>query len=164
MRIVKSFTFVMKVITPFLLVVSAAYPQTKQKAEVVSAEETAVRQTEADLADAYLKGDVAQLDNIWADEFTFTAPNGLVISKGQYVAMLRSGQVTYESLTPKRMEVQLYGDTAVVRAQVAVRGKVGDHILDGIDSYMTIYVKRSGRWQQVATLATRMPPAASKSS
>ena len=115
-----------------------------------------MRQIESEVSTAYLKGDTAVLDRIWADEYTFTPPNGMVINKADYLAMLKSGVVKYESFDPENIEVHVYGDTAVVTGLVTVKGRVPGHTINGQDRFLTVYVKRQERWQQVATQAARI--------
>lgn len=135
----------------------ASYGQGDASAPAVQA----LRQIESDVSTAYLKGDTAVLERVWADEYTFTPPNGMVFNKADYLAMLKSGVVKYESFDPQNIEVQVYGDAAVVTGLVTVKGKVPGHTINGQDRFLTVYVKRQGRWQQVATQAARVarPPA-----
>ncbi|HZN11258.1 MAG TPA: nuclear transport factor 2 family protein [Blastocatellia bacterium] len=123
--------------------------------------EQALRQIEVEVASALLKGETAVLDRLWADEHTFTPPNGMVISKAGHLAMFKSGDLRYESLKLDEIKVRVYGDTATVSGRATVKGKVWDHEFDGQDRYLTVYVKRQGRWQQAASVAVRIaPPAA----
>lgn len=118
--------------------------------------EQTLRQIENDTVNALVKGDTNALNHIWADEYSFTAPNGLVVSKENYLAMLQSGSVKYDSLKLEGLQVRIYGDTAVVSGNFVVKGRVGNHELNGTDRLLTVYVKRQGHWQQVASQAARV--------
>lgn len=118
--------------------------------------EQSLRQIETEISSAYLKGDMAILDRIWADEYTLTPPNGMVISKAAYLAMLKSGAVKYDYFKPEKIEVRVYDNAAVVTGVVTVRGSVPGHTINGQDRFLTVYVKRQGRWQAVATQVARV--------
>jgi len=118
--------------------------------------EQTLRQIENDTLEALVKSDINALHRIWADEYNFTAPNGTVVSKENYLALLQSGSVKYDSLKMEGLQVRIYGDTAVVSGSFIVKGRVGTHELNGTDRFLTVYVKRQGRWQQVASQAARI--------
>jgi ketosteroid isomerase-like protein len=118
--------------------------------------EQALRRIENELLDAFVRSDTDALDRIWAEEFSFTAPNGTVVSKENYLSLMKTGSLKYEVVKLEDLKVRVYGDTAVAAGRITVKGKVGTHIIDGQDRYLTVYVKRQGRWQQVATHASRI--------
>src|SRR3712207_9539592 len=82
----------------FMFAASASYAQSQSSAQA----EQALRQIESEVSAAYTQGDTTTLDHIWADEYTFTPPNGIVISKADYLAMLKSGAVKYESFKDRK--------------------------------------------------------------
>jgi hypothetical protein len=71
--------------------------------------------------------------------------------------MLKAKSVAYEHLQIENLQVRVYGDAATATGRLVVRGRAMDHVLDGVDHYLTVYVKRDGRWQQVATHTLRIP-------
>lgn len=118
--------------------------------------ELALRQIETEILEILVKGDTAALDRIWADEYRFTAPDGRIVDKATYLALLQSGSLKYESLKLEDVKIHVYGDTAVAAGRVTVKGRIGTHDIIGQDRFLTVYVKRQGRWQQVATQAARI--------
>jgi ketosteroid isomerase-like protein len=118
--------------------------------------EQTIREMEQAQLAAYLKADTAKLDELWADEFTLTVPNGAVLPKAGYLAMVKTGGVKYDMLQLDGLQVRVFGDTAIASARVTVKGSVGDHPLNGTDVFQTVYVKRDGRWRMVSSLATRV--------
>ena len=119
--------------------------------------EAAIRRLEIEMSTALLTADIKSLDRIWAEEYRFTAPNGVVVNKRQYLALLESKGLTYESLQLGECVVRVYGNVAVLSARPTFKGRLGVHPLEGTDAYQTVYVNRNGVWQQVSTLATRLP-------
>src|SRR6266480_1697590 len=51
--------------------------------------ETAIRDAEAQLAEAFTRQDVATIDRLWSDDFVFTAPTGKVFTKQQRVVGMK---------------------------------------------------------------------------
>lgn len=118
--------------------------------------EQALRQIENEILTALLKSDTSALNRLWADEYSFTAPDGRVVTKENYIALIESGSLKYEVIKLEDLKVRVYGDTALAAGRITVKGIVGTHIIDGQDRYLTVYVKRQGRWQQVATHSSRI--------
>jgi ketosteroid isomerase-like protein len=97
--------------------------------------------------DANVRGDVATLDRLLADEFTFVGgPN-----KRQYLASitLRPRDLKVESAVSEDVEVQVYGDTAIVVGLSTVKGQNRGQAFEDKWLYLDVWVKRSGRWQCV---------------
>lgn len=118
--------------------------------------EQTIAQIEAEQAAALLNVDLTALDRIWTDDFVFTAPNGMVISKRGYLSMLKSGDLKYEAFKLEEIKVRVHGDAAVATGRAAVKGKVWDHVIDGQDRYTTTYVREHDTWRAVATHASRI--------
>ncbi|HKQ04131.1 MAG TPA: nuclear transport factor 2 family protein [Blastocatellia bacterium] len=136
---------------------SPALAQDQDKSSVSDAQvEQALRQIEGEVLDAFLKADTTTLDRVWADEYSFTAPNGMVVTKENYLSLLKTGSLKYEYVKLEDLKVRVYGGTAVAAGRITVKGKVGTHIINGQDRYLTVYIKRQGRWQQVATHSSRI--------
>jgi ketosteroid isomerase-like protein len=117
-----------------------------------------IRALEVETLEASLHGDFTALERLWADDFEFTAPNGLTIPKAAYIDMLKSGAVKYErlELESESLQVRVFGESATASGRFRVKGQANGHVLDGIDQSLTVYVRRDGTWRQVATLLTRV--------
>lgn len=119
--------------------------------------EQTIAAIEAEHVAALRTGDLAALERLWAADFQFVAPNGLTITRDAYLAMLKRQAVVYEKLELSAVKVRVFGDAAAVTGRVDVRGTAMGHIVDGVDDFLTLYVKRDGRWQQAATHMLRVP-------
>jgi ketosteroid isomerase-like protein len=115
-----------------------------------------IQRLERETLKAAMAADLAALDRLWGDDFEFTVPNGLTVPKAAYLAMLKSGAVKYEVLEQESLQVRVFGESATASGRFRVKGQANGEVLDGIDHALTVYVKRDGRWQQVAMLATRV--------
>jgi ketosteroid isomerase-like protein len=102
--------------------------------------------------------DVAALDRIMADDVTYVHASGKVDTKSSYLAAIRSGQLHYISWRPKKLEVRVMKDSAVINGEYSVR--VTDSRMQAapfnIDIFiLSVYARRDGRWQQIAWQSTR---------
>ena len=120
-------------------------------------DEQEIRQREIRRFGAMVRGDVPTLDDLLADDLTYTHATGVFETKPEFIAKLKSGQTKYESFAPENMLVRIYGTTGVVTgtARVKVQAK-GEHLSFQL-RFTDVYVKKDDRWQMVAWQATRLP-------
>ena len=116
--------------------------------------EQAIRQLISQLTNALMKSDTAALDRLWADDYSFTNPSGVVQTKAQRLAELKSGDLKFESFSTDDVQVRVYGDTAVVTSRATLKGRRQGQDIGGQTRGTSVYVKRQGRWQLVAGQAT----------
>ncbi|WP_460911680.1 nuclear transport factor 2 family protein [Spirosoma areae] len=116
-----------------------------------STDEKAVRKTLDELAIAMRNKDVAELDRIYAIDYTFVSPSsGVLSNKSERIAAVKSGK-PLEYLAYEDKKVRIYGKTAVVTT--TVKSKYASQ--DSTQSKATLtMVKNNGRWQIVAGHAT----------
>jgi len=119
--------------------------------------EQAVMQVEEDLRVAISKGDTKAYGRIVGDDYVFTNQDAVVRTKAQMVSAYDSGSIKYESVKFDEIKVHAYGDTALVTGRQTLKGQDNGKDISGKFRYTRVYVKRQGRWQLVATQATRIP-------
>jgi dipeptidyl aminopeptidase/acylaminoacyl peptidase/ketosteroid isomerase-like protein len=124
-------------------------------ARAVTAEEE-LKRLERAWADAEVKGDAKYPEELLADDYTFTGPDGAGVDKKGYLAARRAGEVQFKSVKFGEMKVRLYGDSAVVTGQATVKGRENGKDLSGAYRFTDVFVKRDGRWQCVAGQVTRV--------
>jgi ketosteroid isomerase-like protein len=97
--------------------------------------------------DATVKGEAAALDRLLADEFAFVGG----VRRKAYLDSVKtkSADTFVESAVSQNVQVQIYGDTAVVTGVDVIKGKNGGQPYDNKYLYMDVWVKRAGRWQCV---------------
>jgi len=122
--------------------------------------ESEIMKAEAQLADAFTRQDVTKIDQLWSDDFVFTAPNGKVFTKQQRLAGMKPLPPDATPTLINRNDqvvVRVYGNSAVAtvlsswRAANAATG----------DQYQAthVWVKQGGRWRMVAAqVAQRKQP------
>ncbi|HVR09815.1 MAG TPA: nuclear transport factor 2 family protein [Thermoanaerobaculia bacterium] len=111
---------------------------------------------ENEWARAWQLPDPGALENIVADDFTLTSSRskGETTNKRQYIdstlKLVRGDGFSFE-----RMNVRIYGDTAVINAQFQQTATFAGQDWSGEFLITDIWVKRDGRWQVVARHASR---------
>jgi ketosteroid isomerase-like protein len=100
--------------------------------------------------EAYVKGDTATLDRLLADEFAFVGGQ----KKTEYLASFKSRNLAIDSAVSTEIEVQVYGDMAVLTGVDTITAKNKDQTLVTKWLYMDVWIKRSGRWQCVKTYSS----------
>jgi len=130
-----------------LSLVSSAQTPTKDDARVEQALRNLVRAWD----EAYVKGDAAILNHLLADEFAFVGGP----KKAEYLASFKSRPADLvDSAVSTDIQVQVYGDTAVLIGLDTISGKNKGQPYVVKWLYMDVWIRRSGRWQCVKTYAS----------
>jgi uncharacterized protein (TIGR02246 family) len=121
-------------------------------------DQKAVLTIDQERTDAQIKQDAAMLDRLLGDDLTYVHASGLVQSKAEFIADLKSSKRVYKSVINSDVNVRLLQDAAVITAKseisVSFEGKENDLSLQVIE----VYAKRNGRWQLIAYQSTRLKP------
>jgi ketosteroid isomerase-like protein len=127
-----------------------AQSQTPAQTKTGTAEQDLLKLVQ-DWSNAEAKADVAFLDRILADDWEFTEADGVVTSKAQFLAALKSGDVVGISSVLDNIKVRVYGDAAVVTGRETFKAKVRGKDISSIGQWTDTWIKKAGRWQCVAT-------------
>ncbi len=118
-----------------------------------SAQNTAadeVRKLERAWLDAYEKNDAKAMNEIVADDFTITFPDGSIQTKKQILSSLSANSPAYKFYT-EDVQARAYGDTVVLIGRVITEWQRDGKTMREQNRYTDTYVKRNGRWQVVAS-------------
>jgi uncharacterized protein (TIGR02246 family) len=146
------FVTMMLVVTCCLAFGQTTYNKTSRS----GSDEQAVRQILDEAVAAAGRNDAEALDRLWASDYTFVNSSGVLMTKAQRLAALRSGDTKYESITRHEVNIRLYGNTAVVTGWATVKGRSRGQDISGPSRNTTVLVKQNGRWQIVAQHLTRI--------
>jgi uncharacterized protein (TIGR02246 family) len=117
--------------------------------------EQEVKNLQQQMIEAMMRGDAAALDRILADDFIGTNPMGQVNYKTRGVGEFAEPDLVVESIETDDIRVRVYGDSAVVTGKAGMKARLkGQEINMGPHRFTSVYVKRDGRWQLVASQAT----------
>lgn len=114
--------------------------------------EDEIRRLNKQEVEALLRNDVSPLKLLWSDDFVVTNPFNTFVNKQQVLQMIQSGLLGFSSYQREIEYVRVYGDTVLVAGRETV-GWAGKLPTSGTTSHLRftgIWMKQSGRWQQVA--------------
>jgi ketosteroid isomerase-like protein len=110
---------------------------------------------EREFGDAFLKQDAALYDRIEAADFAGIDALGGVYTKAQDIAGTKNGEWKVQSFQLSDMKVRIYGDTAVVMGQFSQKAQYKGADRSYMGRFTDTWFRRDGRWQVVASQATR---------
>ena len=116
--------------------------------------EATLMKMERDAAAALMKRDVAGFGAIFADDATFTGPDGAVQTKAQLLADVKSGALVIQSTVISDFKVHVFGESAVATYATTDKGKYKDRDVSGRYRWTDVFVRRGGKWQIVAGQGT----------
>ena len=118
--------------------------------------ESEVRVAESQRFEAMLKQDAPALDALLDADLTYVHTGGDLQTKAQFVELIRSKKLIYESIAPSEVRVRVHDGLALAtgRSQMRVRNATGVSSF-GI-RFTEVYVRREGRWLLTAWEATRL--------
>ena len=97
------------------------------------------------------------MDSLLADDYTAINANGILQTKEEWLASLRSGRVRFTTLDISDRKVRFYGETAVVTSRAQVQGTGLDGGAFGSFRYTRVYVRNAeGKWKIVSFEASRI--------
>jgi len=120
-----------------------------------AAAEQEVRQAIKKYRTALLQRDAAALEQIWADDYTFTNGAGETHSKAERLANLKSGATSLDSISEEEdMKVRVHGNVAVATSRLTIKGQYSGKQTSGQYRSIHVWVKGAGGWQLVANQLT----------
>ena len=116
----------------------------------------AVKQLEQDMGDAMVRLDIDKLNQIYAEDFATIGSSDKIVTKKDLLRDFESFHDKLESFENGPMDVQVFGNVAVVHGSVTER-----RIRDGKDTsgefvWMDLLEKRAGKWVVVRSAGTRV--------
>ena len=139
-------------VTAALCVAAVAGAQSRS----VQSDRDALIQLEREWDEAFLRKDVAFVENVLAEEYMATYGDGTRVDRAQELEMVATVSQQIESSRVDDFTVNLYGDTAVVWFTQHLVGPSHGRTLELTHRYMDVFVWRDGRWLCVASQSTRV--------
>ncbi len=118
-----------------------------------------VLRLEAQRRASHLGGDATQLAAILADDFIDIGANGVHRTKQQNVEDTRARVIQWTTLVVSNEQVQVFDSTAaVVTGEQQGAGTYRGRPFARRTRYIRVYLKRNGRWQNVAAQSALITP------
>jgi ketosteroid isomerase-like protein len=109
--------------------------------------------------EAYRNRNAAWFERNFADNATSIDSRGLLLTKAQEIASLRTDRTAVESLELSDLNVRVEGDVALVTGVNRIRGRDEQgRPMDRRVRFTDTFVRRDGRWLVLATQGTRIEP------
>jgi ketosteroid isomerase-like protein len=118
--------------------------------------EQTIKQIQQELVTAITQGNTAPFERYLADTFVFTAADGGIQTRSEWLADLKSGDLKLQSTTNEDVKVQAYGDAAVVTYRSTDKGTYKGKDISGQYRWTDVFVKQKGGWRWVATQGTHI--------
>jgi hypothetical protein len=116
-----------------------------------------LKQIEAQLAATWKSGECETWGAFLAPEWSVIHITGGVITRPQALEMCQARNPPLESLASDELSVRSFGDAAVVtgRTRATTAGEKPETVTL---RFTDVFIRRNGRWQVVASQATRVSP------
>ena len=118
-----------------------------------------IKASEDERIAAYLSGNVAPLQKIFADEMEYVHSSGISDTKAKVIESFTSGDLKITKFDRSDMKIQQVGSvviaTGVGNVELTMKGKEAKFAL----RYSAVYTKRAGVWQIFYYQGTRLPKA-----
>ena len=107
--------------------------------------------------EAMTNQDAQALDEILADDLSYTHSTARVETKAEFISSSTSGRNKYRSIERDDVTVRQYGDTAVVTGHARIHVNSNGQDVKFQVRFLDVYAKRDNVWRMVAWQSTRLP-------
>jgi ketosteroid isomerase-like protein len=119
--------------------------------------EDQIRSAETHWAQAVQAGNLAELEKIFTPGLIYAHSTGVIQDRKQFLDQLRSGTRKYSAVKQERIQVSMYGDSAVAHSIMRMVGVNDKGPFDDRVMMMHFWVKQSGQWRLTAHQTTKLP-------
>lgn len=113
--------------------------------------EADLKKMTTDMAASLLKNDVAAMEKIYAENYTFVGPDGSVATRSQRIDAMKNGDTKYDSITYDDISVRTNpeGTGAIVISKATVKGKNMGRQVEGQYRVTHVWSKTKDGWRMV---------------
>jgi ketosteroid isomerase-like protein len=115
-----------------------------------------IKKLEQDIGDAMVAVDLEKLNQVYADDWATVGSSGRLFRKDDLLDDFKSGEHKLVSFELGPMNVQAFGNVAVVQAGVKEKTIQDGKDMSGQFVFMDLLKKRAGKWVIVRTLGARV--------
>jgi uncharacterized protein DUF4440 len=95
---------------------------------------------------------------VYSEDFTGTLSHGQQVNKAQWIALIQSDAIRYESFNTSDVKVQIYQDMAIATCLWSSRfSSKGQHLSHQMRA-IHVYLNGAGGWHVVSGQITNLPP------
>ncbi len=111
---------------------------------------------EDDFLQAFRILDIEALENMIHDELIYNNPVGHVLTKEMDLDILRSGNITVESVDCIERKIQRFDDTAIVSTVIHLKGTMMKNPIDGKTRFLRTWKKFNDGWEIIAAASINL--------
>jgi ketosteroid isomerase-like protein len=130
-----------------------ASPRGASKPEIETA--AIIQKADQALAQAFVKRDLAVLEQMYADTYVFTDQNGRVSGKKELLDSFGTGAINIKSQDITDVSIHVYGDAAIETGKLTTTATRDGRDASGTYRFTRVWVKQNGQWQTAAFQETR---------
>jgi ketosteroid isomerase-like protein len=104
---------------------------------------------------AIIKNDPEAIGRLLADDWIIIDPDGGIIDRARFLAVIRSGSLSHEVMDSRDVRVRIYGNSAAVTALTTTTGKFSGQKFNTEERATDLWVKKNGQWMCVLSQLTR---------
>lgn len=101
-------------------------------------------------ANAVVDSDFAALERITSPELIYSHSDGAVDTREVFFNRLKKNTSDYQAIDISRMDVKLFGDTAILTARAQFKVLVSGNQVNNDLAYTHVYQKTNGKWVMIA--------------
>jgi ketosteroid isomerase-like protein len=124
--------------------------------------ESDLKKMTTDMAASLVKDDIAAMEKVYGENYTFVGPDGSVATRAQRIDAMKSGDTKYETITYDDISVRTNpeGTGAIVISKATVKGKNMGKPVDGLYRVTHVWSKMKDGWRMVNGQTTPITAAA----
>lgn len=105
---------------------------------------------------AMVQNDPDEIGRFMADDWTIIGSDGSMSDKATFLALVKSGTLSHDTMQSDDVRVRLYDDTAIVMARGVSGGKYQGRPFRELEQSTSVFVKQGGHWRCVLTHLSRL--------
>ena len=117
--------------------------------------ENELLKVERDFAGAIVSNDVEAIGKFLSGDWVIIDSDGNTIDRPRFLGLIKSGQLSHDSMDSDDVKVRSYGTCAVVTALTKTKGKFAGQEFATQERATDVFVKRDGRWHCVFSQLTK---------
>jgi ketosteroid isomerase-like protein len=144
------------VLTLVCLLVAASESNQGERSSMNDKTSEQLLELEQNFQRAIVENDADAIGRFIADDWIIVDAEGGIIEKDKFLAVIRSGALTHNTMTLEQPRVRVYGNTAVVTGRATSSGKYNGAGFTTLETSTDVFVRLEGRWRCVLTQLTRL--------
>jgi len=117
-------------------------------------EEEKLRLLEKDWSAAIVRNDADAIGRFMSEDWVIVGPEGNVIDKARFLAVIRSGGLVHQSMESEDDVVRVYGEAAIVTARTKTKASYKGQSFVTDERSSSVYIRKNSQWQCVYTQLT----------